>query len=62
MANDIDVLIKSLKRQRTDLEAEMTGPKRAAAAGEIVDRLQKLRKRSEDVDETWRQIKSRNSR
>jgi len=53
MANDLDNLIDSLQRQRTDMETEMNSTRDRDAA-DLVDKLKQLRKRSEESDETWR--------
>lgn len=53
MANDLDNLIASLQRQRTDVETEMNSTRERDAA-DLVDKLEQLRKRSEETDETWR--------
>ncbi len=53
MANDLDNLIKSLKRQRTDVETDMNSTREQDAA-DLVEKFEQLRKRSEELDETFR--------
>jgi hypothetical protein len=53
MAKDLDNLIKSLKRQRTDVETDMNSTREQDAA-ELVEKFKQLRKRSEELDETYR--------
>jgi hypothetical protein len=53
MANDLSNLIDSLKRQRTDVETQMNSNRERDAA-DLVDKLEQLRKRSEELDETCR--------
>ena len=48
MANDLDNLIDSLQRQRTDMETEMNSTRDRDAA-DLVDKLEQLRKRSEEI-------------
>lgn len=53
MPNDLDQLLASLKRQRTDVETEMNSTRERDAA-ELVEKFASLRKRSEELDETCR--------
>ena len=53
MANDLDNLIKSLKRQRTDVESDMKSNREQDAA-DLVEKFKRLRERSEELDETCR--------
>ena len=54
MADELDVLIKSLQQQRTDLAAEMADSNRGQECADLVDTLRRLRRKSEEIDETWR--------
>ncbi len=53
MADDLDNLIKSLKRQRTDVETDMNSTREQDAA-DLVEKFEQLRKRSAELDETFR--------
>jgi hypothetical protein len=53
MANDLDNLIKNLKRQRDDVESDMNSTREQDAAA-LVEKFEQLRKRSEELDETCR--------
>lgn len=58
MPDELDVLIKTLQQQRDDLAAELTNSKREQEAAELLDTLRRLRKKSEELDETWRKQQS----
>jgi hypothetical protein len=58
MASDLDNLIKSLKRQRDDVESDMNSTREQDAAA-LVEKYQTLRKRSEELDETCRKRRRR---
>ena len=53
MATDLDNLIKSLKRQRTDVETDMNSTREQDAA-DLVEKFKQLRQRSAELDETCR--------
>lgn len=53
MPSDLDQLLASLKRQRTDVETELNSTRDQEAA-ELVEKFAQLRKRSEELDETCR--------
>ena len=53
MPSDLDQLLASLKRQRTDIETEMNSTREQDAAA-LVEKFEQLRKRSAELDETCR--------
>jgi len=53
MPSDLDQLLASLKRQRTDVETELNSSREEEAA-KLVEKFAQLRKRSEELDETCR--------
>lgn len=54
MPNEFDVLLKTLKHQRDDLQAQIDSNAGESTAAELVDTLKRLRKKGEELDETWR--------
>ena len=50
MASDLDNLIKSLKRQRTDVETDMNSTREQDAA-DLVEKFKRLREHSDELDE-----------
>lgn len=53
MPSDLDQLLASLKRQRTDVETELNSTRKQEAAA-LVEKFAQLRKRSEELDQTFR--------
>lgn len=53
MTSDLDQLLATLRRQRTDVEAELKSAREQEAAN-LVAKFAELRKRSEELDETCR--------
>ena len=62
MPDELDVMIKTLQRQRDDLKAELSDSTRSEQAAELVHTLRRLRKKSEELDETWRKQQSTSHR
>jgi vacuolar-type H+-ATPase catalytic subunit A/Vma1 len=60
MASDLNNLIESLKRQRTEVDTEMNSTREQDAA-ELVDKVQQLLRRSEELDETCRRQHKRST-
>lgn len=54
MPDEFDVLLKTLKRPRDDLQIQIDSNAGKLVAAELVDKIQQLRKKGEELDETWR--------